>query len=76
MVPDEDLTPDPVDQRRPDPGSLGANATHVVSGFTGMITAYCAYLGSQPDGVRIEALDSTGRPMSVWANVGEVALID
>ena len=46
--------------------TLGTKVKDNVTGFVGTVTARCEYLNGEPR-VAVEGLDTTGRPIEVWA---------
>ena len=39
-----------------------------VTGYTGKVTAICAYYGERPKSDLVESVDSTGRPVEQWVD--------
>jgi hypothetical protein len=50
---------------------MGSLATHRFSGFQGTVTAHSTYITGELY-VRLEGVDTTGRPVETWENVKDV----
>jgi hypothetical protein len=53
---------------------FGTKVMHKASGFVGTVTARASYQNGD-ESVRIEGIDSTGRPIVEWENVKDVVVV-
>jgi len=46
--------------------SYGELVSDSVTGFTGKVTGFAYYYEKSPCSFRVEAIDTTGRPIDIW----------
>jgi hypothetical protein len=52
---------------------FGRTATRITTGFSGILTGAAAFMDGTTQ-VKIEGVDSTGRPIAEWYSVEEVEI--
>lgn len=53
---------------------LGKRVKDKITGYTGIVTAYCVYL-YEGGKVLVEWIDSTGRPIEWWFNIQRIEVL-